>query len=188
MSANTNTEDPKSPLPPPTIHITTHNADGKATVHSSTNEPPAPYTGMRTSGTLVYTTSQFPPNLNADADLTQHNALASGGKVGIVHQGGTICRIVDFAPQNNVMMHRTQSLDYGIVLEGTMLMELDDGSVTKMTKGDVAVQRATMHAWRNGSETERARMMFVLQECEPLSVGGEKLGEDLGKGAHVQKW
>lgn len=188
MSANGTTEDPQTPLPPPTIHITSHNNAGQAKVHSSTNEPMRPYPGMRTSTNLVYTTSQFPADLNNDTDLAQHTAVKEGGKLGIVHPGGTVCRIVDFAPHNNVMMHRTQSLDYGVVLEGAMLMELDDGSVTKMVKGDVAVQRATMHAWRNASETEWARMLFVLQECKPLSVGGEKLGEDLGKGKHVQNW
>lgn len=80
------------------------------------------------------------------------------------------------------MMHRTQSLDFGIVVEGTVEMLLDDGSTTLLKRGDVAVQRATMHAWRNPSETEWTRMVFVLQDTQPVVVGGKRLGEDLGRG------
>lgn len=80
-------------------------------------------------------------------------------------------------------MHRTQSLDYGVVLEGEIEMELDGGEITLLKRGDVAVQRGTMHAWRNPSKKDWARMLFVLQDCEPLVVGGEKLMEELGSGA-----
>jgi quercetin dioxygenase-like cupin family protein len=80
------------------------------------------------------------------------------------------------------MMHRTQSLDYGIVLEGTITSVLDSGEETVMKRGDVMVQRATMHSWRNDSTTEWARMIFCLQDIKPLFVGGERLGEDLGRG------
>ena len=52
-----------------------------------------------------------------------------------------------------------------------------------MRRGDTAVQRATMHAWKNVSKTEWARMLFVLQDCEEVTVGGKVLKEDLGTGA-----
>jgi hypothetical protein len=51
-----------------------------------------------------------------------------------------------------------------------------------MQRGDVAVQRATMHSWRNMSETAWARMIFVLQDCQKLEVAGKALKEDLGDG------
>lgn len=76
-------------------------------------------------------------------------------------------------------MHRTKSLDYGIVLEGQVDLVLDSGETRKMERGDVAVQRATMHQWRNSSEENWARMVFVLQDCV---VDDENGGEDLGKG------
>lgn len=79
-------------------------------------------------------------------------------------------------------MHRTQSLDYGIVVEGQIESILDSGETQLMGRGDVMVQRATMHAWRNPSETEWARMIFVLQDCKPLYINGERFGEDLGRG------
>lgn len=80
------------------------------------------------------------------------------------------------------MMHRTQSLDFGVVLEGSIELVLDSGETQLMHRGDVAVQRATMHAWRNPSENEWARMMFVLQDCQKVELEGKVLKEDLGRG------
>jgi quercetin dioxygenase-like cupin family protein len=172
---------PKSPFPEPNVHITGHNTSGKAIVQSSTVEKAKPYDGKRVSHSLLYSTAEFPADLNEDKDIKHHEELKASGKLNIVNPGGTIIRIVNFAPRHVSMMHRTQSLDYGIVLEGDMIMELDDGSKTLMRKGDVAVQRATMHAWMNGSDTEWARMMFVLQDCKAITVGGLRLKEDLGE-------
>jgi hypothetical protein len=134
-------EDPKSPFPDPTVFITGHNHAGKAIVQSSTVEVTKTYTGMRVSHSLLYTTSEFPPDLNNDKHIKQHEEIKASGKLNIVNPGGTIIRIVNFAPHNKSMMHRTQSLDYGVVLEGEIVMELDDGNKTLMRKGDTTVQR-----------------------------------------------
>lgn len=92
--------------------------------------------------------------------------------------------MVDFAPLTpesklQPVMHRTQSLDYGIVVAGEIQLELDSGEKRIMRVGDVAVQRGTMHAWRNTSSTEWARMVFVLIESEKVNAGGKQLGTDL---------
>lgn len=121
-------------------------------------------------------------DLNRDADIAEHEAKMTGPPLGLVSKNGTVLRYVDFAPGYECMMHRTQSLDYGIVLEGTITSVLDSGEETVMERGDVMVQRATMHSWRNDSATEWARMIFCLQDIKPLFVGGERLGEDLGRG------
>ena len=57
-------------------------------------------------------------------------------------------------------VHRTESVDYGIVLEGEMVLILDDSEVHLKT-GDIVVQRGTDHAWANRSD-KVARMVFVL--------------------------
>ncbi|KIW97742.1 uncharacterized protein Z519_01326 [Cladophialophora bantiana CBS 173.52] len=134
---------------------------------------------------LLYTTSEFPSDLNDDKDIKLHEEMKASGKLNIVQPHGTVIRIVNFGPHNTALMHRTQSLDYGVVLEGSIIMELDDGSRTLMKKGDVAVKRGTMHAWKNSSKTEWARMLFVLQDCQPLLVGGQRFKEDLGHGYSV---
>ncbi|KAK4893556.1 hypothetical protein LTR27_008023 [Elasticomyces elasticus] len=173
-------QDPNSPFPDPTVLLTGHDSNGKAIVQNSTVEATQIYAGMRTSHNLLYTTSEFPPDLNNDKDIKLHNDIKSSGKLNIVNAGGTLMRYVNFAPQNTTVMHRTQSLDYGVVMEGEMIMELDDGNETLLRRGDVAIQRATMHAWKNASNTEWARMLFVLQDCQSLSVEGQRLKEDLG--------
>lgn len=61
-------------------------------------------------------------------------------------------------------------------------MILDDGATSLLRRGDIAVQRATIHAWRNPSKTEWTRMVFVLQDIQPLVINGKRFGEDLGKG------
>jgi quercetin dioxygenase-like cupin family protein len=75
--------------------------------------------------------------------------------------GGTIVRIVDLEPGARSPMHRTETVDYGIVLAGRVVLVLDDGSETALEPGDVVVQRGTNHAWTNTGE-QPARMAFVL--------------------------
>lgn len=170
-----------SPLPPVTTYITGHNPQtGKAIIQSQTPGIWTRFDGDSMAFNVIYTTSEFPPNLNDDADLAAHKATLESGKLGLVNPHGTVCRMVDFAPNNHHLIHRTQSLDYGVVLEGEVEMILDSGDVVALRRGDVAVQRATMHGWRNPSSTEWTRMLFVLQDCQPLRVAGRILGEDLG--------
>jgi quercetin dioxygenase-like cupin family protein len=70
-----------------------------------------------------------------------------------------------FIPRNEFIMHVLKSLDYGIVVEGEMEMRLDSGEAKVMKRGDVAFQRAPMPGWKNRSDTEWARMFFVLEDC-----------------------
>ena len=74
---------------------------------------------------------------------------------------GTIIRTTVIKAGERSPMHRTQSIDYGIVLEGEIWLVLDDGSQTRLGPGDVAIQRGTDHAWENRSERP-ARIVFVL--------------------------
>jgi hypothetical protein len=163
----------------PTIHITSHNASGQA-LQSSKKAQATAYPEHNFQATLLYTTSDMPADLNDEADIKLHDDIVSSGSLGVVKKNGTVCRFADFAPCSTGFMHRTQSLDYGIVLEGNVVLEPDDGSSTPMTRGDVAIQRGTMHAWRNSSQTEWARVLFDLQDCKPLTVNGERFKEDLG--------
>ena len=73
---------------------------------------------------------------------------------------GTKIRINEFPPGAVSPVHRTQSVDYGIVLSGEVVLALDD-SETVLRAGDVAVQRGTSHRWENRSP-DTARMAFIL--------------------------
>lgn len=65
-------------------------------------------------------------------------------------------------PGRHPLMHRTESIDYGIVLSGEIVMLLDDSEVL-LRAGDVVVQRGTVHAWTNRTR-EICRMAFILTD------------------------
>ena len=73
---------------------------------------------------------------------------------------GTTLRINEMPPGASSPMHRTQTVDYGIVLDGEVVLVLDD-SETVLRAGDVVVQRGTSHRWENRSEAP-ARVAFIL--------------------------
>jgi len=80
--------------------------------------------------------------------------------------------------------HRTDSLDYAVVLEGEITLLVDEGEAT-MRAGDVAVQRATSHAWSNRTE-QTARVLFVLIGTEPLTAA--QIAEQRRKASrHLEK-
>jgi quercetin dioxygenase-like cupin family protein len=76
-------------------------------------------------------------------------------------EAGTRVRIVEMPPGTRSPMHRTESVDYGVVLEGEITLVLDDGSATTVGRGELVVQRGTDHAWENRTDTP-TRMLFVL--------------------------
>ena len=80
-------------------------------------------------------------------------------------------------PGSSAPIHRTKNVDYGLVLEGEIYLALDDGSETRLTSGDVVVQRGTAHAWYNRSETV-TRMLFVLVDGEFTDELRSTLGEE----------
>ncbi|WP_240421319.1 cupin domain-containing protein [Paenibacillus periandrae] len=116
---------------------------------------------------LIWTTDTHPVNNQDVVD-------GSKREFGLVSPGGTVFRIVDLYTSHQSPMHRTQSLDYGIVLEGEVEMELDAGKCVQLSAGDVVVQRGTIHAWRNIG-TKTCRIAFVLVDAEAVSIGSRVL-------------
>ena len=161
--------------------ITDHNDESKAIFNTENKETLEwQNVGGIKNFALGYATNNFPVKLDGSDDLRKYEQYLQN-KPGIVIPGGTVLRYVDLAPGTVSPMHRTVSLDYGVVLEGQIECLLDSGDSRIMNRGDVAIQRATAHEWRNTSKTEWARLMFVLQESQPVSIGGKALGEDYGK-------
>ena len=70
-------------------------------------------------------------------------------------------------------MHRTDSVDYAVVISGEIDMELDD-SVVHLKAGNVLVQRGTIHNWVNRSK-EPCVIAFVLIDAKPVEAGGKVL-------------
>ncbi len=86
----------------------------------------------------------------------------------IMPASGHLLRIIDIYPPKDggkrTVMHRTKTLDYVVVIEGEVVLILDDSEVT-LTKSDVVVQRGTDHAWENRSE-KPARLAFFHIDAE----------------------
>jgi quercetin dioxygenase-like cupin family protein len=136
--------------------VTGHDEAGPATVLSD-----AVQQGERF--TLIWTTEGFPVD-NTDKQ--------DGGKrdVGITLPGGSVFRVGEIAAGARSPMHRTNSVDYGIVLEGELDMEVDGGEAVHLKAGDVVVQRGTNHAWiNNGSQP--CRMAWILIDADPVKIG-----------------
>jgi quercetin dioxygenase-like cupin family protein len=86
---------------------------------------------------------------------------------------GTIFRIVRYEPGVAPRRHRTETIDYAVVISGEIEMHLDD-SVVKLRAGDTLVQQATMHDWVNRG-IEPCLIAFVLVPAKPVERDGEVL-------------
>lgn len=170
--------------------VTGHRADGRSAILL---DAPAPNVRQRIAGnasTLLWVTDESPAALSDGADRAARDIAVPPPR------RGTIFRIAEFppgmetkAPDNETLLrdfgigedvlrghpprdpaiHRTRSLDYIIVLEGEIVLLLDETETT-LRAGDVVVQQATNHAWVNrGAKPCRLAMVFIDAE-EPKAL------------------
>ena len=100
--------------------------------------------------------------------------VAEGLARGLIRLGdGTVFRIIEYAPGVAPRNHRTNSIDYAVVLSGEIEMEMD-GQVVALRAGDVLVQRGTIHDWINRSD-KPCVIAFVLIDARPVELGGKTL-------------
>ena len=146
--------------------ITGHDASGKAIV--KIDEVSKNLSSGRPGATAcnIWTTEGFPVSNNGDADEGLR-------KVGTTLTNGTIFRVIDFAPGVARRMHRTDSIDYIVVISGEIDMELDDSTV-HLAAGDVMVQRGTIHNWVNRG-TESCILAVILIDARSVEAGGQTL-------------
>ncbi len=147
--------------------VTGHDSEGRAiVVHdgSMSTKPLRP--GAEAS--VVWSTKGFPVDNDDGAD---------GGRreIGTSELDGTVFRIVRYAPGVSARRHRTDSIDYAIVLSGELDMALD-GEEVHLKAGDILVQRGTIHNWINRGN-EPCVVAFVLIGAKAVSAGGVTLPE-----------
>ena len=87
--------------------------------------------------------------------------------VAFTGQDGTIFRIVCYEPGVAPRNHRTETIDYAVVMSGEIDMRLDDGAVVHLRAGDTLVQQATLHDWVNNGK-EACVIAFVLVPANPV--------------------
>jgi len=114
-----------------------------------------------TPGQTIFRIADFPPDSaypeGAGEAIFSEIDGSDAQEAGNIHSGG-----------RHFWFHRTDSLDYAIVLEGEITLLVDEGEVT-LTSGDVVIQRATSHAWSNRTD-ENARVAFVLIGTVPITA------------------
>ena len=159
-----------NPFPPIRRIVTGHDGQGRAIIRSDECFPSRPIASGDAEFALLWTTATVPADNN---DETDGRARAAG----LTIEQGSVLRIVDFVPGGTSPMHRTNSIDYGIVLSGEIELELDDGSRTLAGPHTVIVQRGTNHTWRNPSTSDHARVAFVLIEAPAYLCNGQALPE-----------
>ncbi|KAH9890252.1 hypothetical protein F4778DRAFT_773186 [Xylariomycetidae sp. FL2044] len=127
---------------------------------------------------ILYSTTESPVDINGNVDIKQ----AKEREPPIHYKNGTVVRMIDFAPGLESPLHRVLSLDYGVVLEGEFELTLDSGESRIMRQGDVSVQRAAAHKWRNitGNCTMPGRMLYVLLDCKEVVHEGTPVEGYLG--------
>jgi quercetin dioxygenase-like cupin family protein len=141
--------------------VTGHDAQGRAIVESERRLRAQPVPNDTAWFNKIWSTESWPCDNQDSTDGAERDT-------GLASTNGSVLRIVEMAPGHRSPMHRTQSLDYGIVLAGEIDLELDEGRIVSLNVGDVVVQRGTIHAWINRGNSP-ARMAFVLLSAAPLA-------------------
>ena len=97
--------------------------------------------------------------------------------------GATKFVTVRFPPGTKPAMHTTNTLDYGILLEGQVTLVLEAGEVV-LRKGDLIIDRGVAHGWRNDGP-EDALILWTIVDAKPVGKGEDiaSLGHDFGKPA-----
>jgi quercetin dioxygenase-like cupin family protein len=147
--------------------VTGHDDNGKAIVLIDGEATNTRTSASGNTSTLMWCTDRTP----ADIALGTGAEDMGARKIGTPPPpNGSRFTVNDIAPGGKAgNMHRTETIDYVIVIAGEVEMDLDDSTV-KLRAGDVMVQRGTNHAWVNRT-SELARIAFVLIDAEPLGIG-----------------
>jgi quercetin dioxygenase-like cupin family protein len=152
------------PFPPVRRVVTGHDAKNVAKViidAEATNSK-----GVGSRSTLIWSTFETPAPMPVGEGVEDMGARIIGSQP---PPRGSRFAVIDFPPGNTGRMHRTESIDYVVVVSGEIDMDMDDSSI-KLKAGDCLVQRGTNHSWVNRGK-EMARVAFVLVDAEPLGIG-----------------
>jgi quercetin dioxygenase-like cupin family protein len=146
--------------------VTGHDDEGRAKV--IIDEMASNQISLRrgAESSVVWSTDILPASNDGNDDPSRK-------KIGTTIPGGSVFRVISFGPGVTPRNHRTDSIDYAVVMSGEIDMELDIGSV-HLKAGDVLVQRGTIHNWVNKG-TAPCVIAFVLISSKPVSAGGTAL-------------
>ena len=128
------------------------------------------------ASTLMWSSDRMPVDMAIGENVEDMGARILGTAP---PENGSRFIVMEFAAGVVSEMHRTETIDYIVVLAGEIDMDMDETSV-KLRAGDVMVQRGTNHAWVNRSSAP-ARLAIVLLDAKPLGIGHPRLRPDQTK-------
>jgi hypothetical protein len=160
--------------------VTGHDTDGRAVLIADGPAPAVHYRGPGTSAVIeLWETRQTPASNTDNSDCTIGQPMRIPPE-----RNGSKFRVVEFPPDSQRVwtplaatgvahdagarhpgFHKTNTLDYAVILEGEIYAMMDIGE-TLLKPGDVLIQRGTNHAWSNRGEGS-CRIAFVLIDAEP---------------------
>lgn len=118
------------------------------------------------ASTLVWSTDAMPVPMPLGDNIDDMGARTLGSQP---PPAGTRFIVMDFLPGASGAMHRTDTIDFIVVIEGEIDMDMELSTVT-LRVGDTMVQRGTFHSWVNRSQA-RARIAITLVDGERLGIG-----------------
>ena len=146
--------------------VTGHDDQGRAKVLIDETVNNVISTRPGANSSVIWSSDGLPVNNDGDTDPSRK-------KIETTIAGGSVFRVVSFGPGVSPRNHRTDSIDYAVVIAGEIDMELDIGSV-HLKAGDVLVQRGTIHNWVNKGK-EPCVIAFSLIAAKPVEAGGKTL-------------
>jgi quercetin dioxygenase-like cupin family protein len=147
--------------------VTGHDPEGRAVVQIDEVSQNLRSARPGAAACVICTSEGFPADNNGTADEGLR-------ETGTTHDNGTVFRVLELQPGNTPRVHRTDSIDYAVIMKGEIDMELETGDITHLKAGDVVVQRGTVHNWINRG-TEPCVIAFVLIAAKPVAAGGKTL-------------
>ncbi|ERT00794.1 hypothetical protein HMPREF1624_02027 [Sporothrix schenckii ATCC 58251] len=148
----------------PRLVVTTHAKDGTSVFAS---DGPAglfrPF-GPDSSSFAVFDSRPAVP-------INNQVAVAEDKKQGLPRcpPGGVLFSITNIKPGDQAPMHRTESIDYAVVVSGEVVLALDNGEEKTLRAGDYLIQGGTNHSWANRA-TETCRILFVMVSADKVKL------------------
>ena len=159
--------DDKKAAPIPVRRVVTgHDSDRQACVVRDDRASNTRSSRPLSSSTLIWSSDAMPVPLPFGVDVEDMGARNTGSQP---PPGGTRFIVMEFLPGAVGEMHRTDTIDYVVVIEGEIDLDMEGGTVT-LRAGDTMVQRGAFHAWINRSAS-RARVAITLVDGERLGLG-----------------
>ena len=146
--------------------VTGHDAKGRAIVKIDDLVKNVISGRPGASSSVIWSTKGYPVDNTDEFDGATRDVHTSEGD-------GTVFRVVRYEPGVSPRNHRTDSIDYAVVMSGEIDMDLD-GTVVHLKAGDVLVQRGTIHNWINKGK-EPCIIAFTLVGAKPVTAGGKTL-------------